>query len=56
MITEDLESFLTMAEKQKVIKHELEAVRALEGDTHVPGCPDVKLYKGEAISMYRIEV
>ena len=41
-----------MAEKQRLIKHELEAVRATGGDTYVPGFPNMKLYQGEAISKY----
>ena len=49
-IADDLDSFLTLAEKQKITKHEIEAVRALAADTHIPGYPNVKLYEGQTIS------
>ena len=48
-VTEDLDSFLTMAEKQKVIYHELEAIRAGDNDAHIPGYNQIKLYPGKSI-------
>lgn len=48
-VTEDLDTFLSMAEKQKIILHELEAIRAIETDTFIPGLLDITLYHGEAI-------
>ena len=47
-----MEEFLTMADKQRLIQHELESIRATDMDTYIPGYPKIKLYKGEAISMY----
>ncbi|XP_071174438.1 anoctamin-10-like isoform X2 [Mytilus edulis] len=47
--SEDLDSFLTMAEKQKIILHEIEAVRATEEDPHIPGYENIKLYPGKSI-------
>lgn len=47
---DDLDEFLTMAEKQKIILHELEAVRSIEAGNPIPGFRNISLYKGEAIS------
>lgn len=49
-VTDDLDTFLTMAEKQKIILNELEAIRAVETDSFIPGLRDISLYQGEAIS------
>lgn len=49
MGAEDLDSFLTMAEKQKIILHEIEAVRATDEDPHIPGYENIKLYPGKSI-------
>ena len=38
-----------MAEKQQIILHELEAIRATEDDDFVPGYEFVKLYSGRTI-------
>ena len=43
------DSFLTMAEKQQLILHELEGMRATGSDEHVPGYEFVKLYSGRTI-------
>ena len=53
IFAEDLDNLLTQSEKQRIIKHEMDFIRALEGDTHVPGAPKVEFYKDEAISMYK---
>lgn len=49
MGSDDLDEFLTMAEKQKIILHELEAVRSIEAGNPIPGFRNISLYKGEAI-------
>ena len=46
---DDADNFLTMAEKQQLLLHELEAIRATESDEHVPGYEFVKLYSGRTI-------
>jgi len=48
----DLSTFLTMSEKQRIIRHELESIRALPNDFRIPAMPKVRLYSGEAISLY----
>lgn len=47
--SEDPDEFLTMAEKQRIILHELDSIRALETDTSITGIKKIKLYKGMAI-------
>uniref|UniRef100_A0A3B3CLU0 Anoctamin n=1 Tax=Oryzias melastigma TaxID=30732 RepID=A0A3B3CLU0_ORYME len=42
------DGFLSMAECQYIIKHQLEALRAKE-ETHVPGFSQAKLYPGKSI-------
>uniref|UniRef100_A0A8C7WYV2 Anoctamin n=1 Tax=Oryzias sinensis TaxID=183150 RepID=A0A8C7WYV2_9TELE len=42
------DDFLSMAECQYIIKHQLEALRA-EDETHVPGYSQAKLYPGKSI-------
>uniref|UniRef100_A0A8D3C0U3 Anoctamin n=1 Tax=Scophthalmus maximus TaxID=52904 RepID=A0A8D3C0U3_SCOMX len=44
----DGDSFLSMAECQFIIKHELDTLRAKD-ETHVPGYAQVKLYPGKSI-------
>ncbi|XP_034084300.1 anoctamin-10 isoform X2 [Gymnodraco acuticeps] len=44
----DGDSFLSMAECQYIIKHELDTLRAKD-ETHVPGHPQAKLYPGKSI-------
>ncbi|XP_029359321.1 anoctamin-10 isoform X1 [Echeneis naucrates] len=44
----DGDSFLSMAECQYIIKHELDTLRARD-ETHVPGYTEVKLYPGKSI-------
>lgn len=53
--TEDLDNFLTLAEKQRIVKHEIEIIRALETDEHIAGYPKIKLYKGEAICKFKLK-
>lgn len=45
----DGDGFLSMAECQYIIKHELDTLRARE-ETHVPGYTQAKLYPGKSIS------
>lgn len=45
----DGDSFLSMAECQYIIKHELDTLRA-QDETHVPGHTQAKLYPGKSIS------
>ncbi|KAK3598896.1 hypothetical protein CHS0354_036204 [Potamilus streckersoni] len=47
--SEDLDNFLTVAEKQKIILHELEALRAGEEDGNIPGYEAIKLYPGKSL-------
>ncbi|XP_061529582.1 anoctamin-10 isoform X1 [Phycodurus eques] len=44
----DGDGFLSMAECQHIIKHELETLRA-QDETHVPGYTQAKLYPGKSI-------
>lgn len=48
----DKENLLTTAEKQVLVKHEIENLRALEVDSTVPGYPHIALYEGQTISEY----
>ena len=48
-LTEDVDSFLTTAEKQKLILHEMEAVRASDEEGHIPGYDKIKLWTGKSI-------
>lgn len=45
----DGDGFLSMAECQYIIKHELDTLRA-QDETHVPGHTQAKLYPGKSIS------
>ncbi|KAK7114042.1 anoctamin-10-like isoform X2 [Littorina saxatilis] len=47
--SDDLESFFTQAEKQKLMMKEIENIRAAELDVHIPGYEDVRLYPGKSI-------
>lgn len=44
-----VEDLLTVADCQKIVRHELENIRALAEDSHVPGYPTVTLYEGQSI-------
>ncbi|XP_048849195.1 anoctamin-10 [Brienomyrus brachyistius] len=44
----DGDGFLSMAECQLIIKHELDSLRAKQ-ETYVPGYPKIKLYPGKSI-------
>ncbi|XP_076826262.1 anoctamin-10-like [Brachyhypopomus gauderio] len=45
----DGDSFLNTAERQYILKHELDMLRAKEKEDYVPGNSEVKLYSGESI-------
>lgn len=36
-------------EKQSIVRHELDNIRALPEDDHIPGYPDYPLYEGQSI-------
>lgn len=44
-----VEDLLTIAERQTIVRHELENIRALPEDLHVPGLPTCTLYEGQSI-------
>ena len=39
-----------MAEKQRIVLHEMKLIRAPEDDLEIPGFDELKLYPGEVIS------
>ncbi|KAI5704431.1 hypothetical protein M8J75_005228 [Diaphorina citri] len=45
----DIGCFLTSTEKQSIVKHELDNVRAMCEDEYVPGYPQLKLYEGQSL-------
>lgn len=46
MLVEDL---LTLSERQMIVMHELDNIRALAEDDHIPGYPSYTLYEGQSI-------
>lgn len=44
-----VDDLLTTADRQTIVRYELENIRALPTDTHVPGCPQLRLYEGQSI-------
>ncbi|KAI5742233.1 hypothetical protein M8J77_004881 [Diaphorina citri] len=48
----DIGCFLTSTEKQSIVKHELDNVRAMCEDEHVPGYPQLKLYEGQSLGKF----
>ncbi|XP_063918070.1 anoctamin-10 isoform X2 [Zophobas morio] len=44
-----VDDLLTLAEKQTIVRHELENIRALAEDAHIPGYPTYTLYEGQSI-------
>ncbi|KAK6174389.1 hypothetical protein SNE40_017675 [Patella caerulea] len=47
--SDDLSTFFTKGEKQKILLHEIEGVRAEPLDTNIPGYEQIKLYPGKSI-------
>ncbi|XP_044750603.1 anoctamin-10 isoform X2 [Coccinella septempunctata] len=45
----NVEDLFTVAERQTIVRHELENIRALPEDNHVPGFPTVSLYEGQSV-------
>lgn len=43
---------LSTAEKQYLVRHELENIRASENEKSVPGYPKIQLYEGQSICEY----
>ncbi|KAI4464863.1 ngep-related [Holotrichia oblita] len=46
MMVEDL---LTLSERQMIVMHELDNIRALAEDDHIPGYPSYTLYEGQSV-------
>ncbi|KRT81314.1 hypothetical protein AMK59_4973, partial [Oryctes borbonicus] len=44
-----VEDLLTNSERQTIVRHELENIRALAEDDHIPGFPSYTLYEGQSI-------
>ncbi|KAJ8969671.1 hypothetical protein NQ317_002698 [Molorchus minor] len=44
-----VDDLLTVAERQSIVRHELENVRALAEDDHIPGYATCNLYEGQSI-------
>jgi anoctamin-10 len=44
-----VDDLLTLAERQTIVRHELENIRALAEDEHIPGYPTYALYEGQSI-------
>ncbi|KAJ8935741.1 hypothetical protein NQ314_012667 [Rhamnusium bicolor] len=44
-----VDDLLTMAERQNIVRHVLENIRALAEDDHIPGYPTFTLYEGQSI-------
>lgn len=49
LVSGDGDGFLSVAECQYIIKHELDTLRAKD-ETHVPGYPKLRLYPGKSVS------
>jgi len=45
-----VDQLLTMCEKQRIVLHELEHLRARSAETTLPGYPGVKLYPGQSVT------
>lgn len=45
----NVEDLFTVADRQTIVRHELENIRALPEDNHVPGFPTVNLYEGQSV-------
>lgn len=48
-VSGDGDGFLSIAECQYIIKHELETLRARD-ESNVPGYPKLRLYPGKSVS------
>lgn len=45
----DREDLLTTAERQLIVRHELDNIRALSEDPSIPGYPNFRMYEGQSI-------
>lgn len=43
------EDLLTTAERQLIVRHELDNIRALSEDPSIPGYPNFRMYEGQSI-------
>jgi anoctamin-10 len=44
-----VDDLLTTAEREYIVRHELENIRARKEDEQVPGYPAFRLYEGQSI-------
>ncbi|CAG9854829.1 unnamed protein product [Phyllotreta striolata] len=44
-----VDDLFTLAERQTIVRHEVENIRALPEDNHIPGFPECQLYTGQSI-------
>ncbi|XP_044726729.1 anoctamin-10 isoform X2 [Chrysoperla carnea] len=51
-----VDDFLTTSERQTIVKHELDNLRALVEDVHIPGYVLYKLYEGQSIIELCVQV
>ncbi|XP_078527665.1 anoctamin-10-like isoform X3 [Lissotriton helveticus] len=52
--SENTDEFLTLAERQFLVKHEADSIRVRD-EEHVPGYPKLRLYPGQPIENHRVE-
>ncbi|KAL3281710.1 hypothetical protein HHI36_004914 [Cryptolaemus montrouzieri] len=45
----NVEDLFNVADRQTIVRHELENIRALPEDNHIPGYPTLSLYEGQSI-------
>ena len=45
-----VDSLLTMCEKQRIVLHELEHIRARSAEHQLPGYPAIQLYPGQSVT------
>lgn len=50
-----MDEFLTTSEKQTIVRHEIENIRALSNESNIVGYPHYSLYEGQSISKLFIE-
>ncbi|XP_014286688.1 anoctamin-10 isoform X2 [Halyomorpha halys] len=48
---EEMDEFLTTSEKQTIVRHEIENIRALSNESSIVGYPNYPLYEGQSIMM-----
>jgi hypothetical protein len=48
----NLDNLLTTSEKQMIVLHELENIRALLGEDCVPGYPSICIFRGQSICKF----